>query len=111
MTTELKQCSTCNLLLPREQNFYMRNRYAGLYCSSCKKCDNRRRAKYVVKQPPKGIKTIQGALLTAIIRDLGAGFNLKQTAERNKINYYALLNFNKLTPLRTVNLNLIPGNE
>jgi hypothetical protein len=111
MTTDLKQCSTCKLLLPREQNFYMRDRYAGLYCSSCKKCDNRRRAKYVVKQPPKGIKTIQGVLLTAIIRDLGAGFNLKQTAERNKINYYALLSFNKRTPLRTVNLHLIAGNE
>jgi len=111
MTTDLKQCSTCKLLLPREQNFYMRNRDAGLYCSACIQCDNKRRAKYVVKKPPKGIKTIHGDLLNAIIRDLQQGHNFKETAHRNKINYYALLKFNKMTPLRTVNLNMIQPND
>ena len=106
LTQIYKTCKGCNLTLEEEKHFYRRRRNSDKFLGRCISCDNLRRAKYVVRIGPKGYKTIRGPLLESILCDLSAGLNMKETALKNNINYYALLKFNKMNPLKTVNINI-----
>ena len=110
MNSNLRICRVCNQSLEEEKHYYKIKKNGHKYISRCISCDNLRRSKYVIKVGPKGVKTIKDGLLASILQDLNSGLNMKQTAIKNNINYYALLKYNKLTPLKTVNLSrLIPS--
>jgi hypothetical protein len=87
MNAVFKLCRDCYESKGREQ-FYN-------YSSYCKPCHNKKRLKYVRHAPAKGMKLLTGDTLSNILRDINAGFNLKETAIRNNITYTTIRKFNK----------------
>jgi hypothetical protein len=87
MNTVFKLCRDCYESKGRE-NFYIHSSY-------CKPCHNKKRVKYIKHRPAKGMGLLTGDRLNNILRDIGHGYNLKETAKRNDITYTTIRNFKK----------------
>jgi hypothetical protein len=89
-----KICKICQVSQERKNYYNLTN---GGFVSKCKKCFNQiKRSNYIHKE--RGRRDIPEEVKSTLLRDILAGYNMKKTACRNNITYYAIRKHNKNNP-------------
>lgn len=90
-----KICKVCHIS-QEKKNFY--NLANGGHISKCKKCFNNIKRNNYIHKNRELIRCIPDDIKATLLRDVMEGYNLKQTARRNNLTYYAVRRYNKINP-------------
>jgi hypothetical protein len=89
-----KICKICQVSQERKNFYPLTN---GGHISKCKKCFNQiKRSNYIHKEREQ--KALSDEVKSTVLRDILAGYDMKKTAHRNNITYYAIRKHNKINP-------------